>query len=141
MQIRKMTIDDYEQVYDIWKNTLGIGLHDYEDSKTGIDKFKKRNPNTCFVSEENKNIIGVVLCGHNGRKGEINHLAVNLSNRREGIGTILVKNVLNALKEEGITRVSVLIFEDNKTGNKFWNKMGFSERDDLIYRIKELKRI
>ena len=141
MQIRKMTIDDYEQVYDIWKNTLGIGLHDYEDSKTGIDKFLKRNPNTCFVSEENKNIIGVVLCGHNGRKGEINHLAVNLSNRREGIGTILVKNVLNALKEEGITRVSVLIFEDNKTGNEFWNKMGFSERDDLIYRIKELKRI
>ena len=134
MRIRTMTINDYEQVYDIWKNTPGMGLHDYEDSKDGIEKFLKRNPNTCFISEENNNIIGVVLCGHNGRKGEINHLAVLATERRKGIGTALVNNVLDALKKEGIRRVAILAFKDNKAGNEFWEKIGFLDRGDLVYR-------
>jgi len=67
MNIRKMSIEDYEQIYDIWLKS-GNGLNDIDDSKAGIQKYLTRNPNTCFVAEENGNIIGSIMSGHDGRK-------------------------------------------------------------------------
>ena len=138
MIIRKMTINDYEQVYALWVNTPGMGLHEIEDSKAGIEKFLTRNPDTCFVAENNENIIGVILGGHNGRKGEINHLAVSQSERNKGIGTDLVNNTIEAFKLEGINRVAIFVFKDNDSGNKFWENKGFVAKNKLIYRIKQI---
>ena len=138
MQIRKMTIDDYEQVYNLWTNTPGVGLHDIEDSKAGIEKYLKRNPNTCFVAENNGEIIGSILSGHDGRRGYIGHTAVSLSERKQGVGTALVNSVIDALKQEGIVRIALFVFKENTTGNEFWEKKGFSIKDNSVYRLKSL---
>ena len=89
-------------------------------------------------------IIGVILSGHDGRRGYIYHTAVNDDYRGQGIGTILVENTMNALKEEGINKVALVAFCRNKIGNEFWENRGFTVREDLVYRNKalvELKRI
>ena len=77
MNIRLMTINDYENVYKLWLNTKGMGLNTTDDSKEGVLKYLNRNPNTCFVAEDNNKIIGVILSGHDGRRGYINHTAVD----------------------------------------------------------------
>ena len=59
MNIRKMTIDDYQQVYDLWMACDGVGLNDIDDSRQGIERFLKRNPETCFVTEEDGKVVGV----------------------------------------------------------------------------------
>lgn len=69
MQIRLMTISDYNQVYELWINTPGMGLNNLDDSKEGIDRYLKRNPSTCFVAEDEGKIIGVIMSGHDGRRG------------------------------------------------------------------------
>ena len=74
--IRIMTISDYEQVYALWLSIPGMGLNNLDDSKEGIEKYLKRNPSTCFVAEKNDSIIGVILSGHDGRRGYIHHTAV-----------------------------------------------------------------
>ena len=143
MHIRKMTIDDYDQVYDIWLKS-GNGLNDIDDSKAGIEKYLHKNPNTCFIAENGGNIIGAILSGNDGRRGYINHTAVLESERGKGVGTALVNKVLEAFKTEGITKAGLFVFAQNKSGNKFWEKMGFTTRNDLIYRNKaliDLKRI
>ncbi|MCL2157773.1 MAG: GNAT family N-acetyltransferase [Oscillospiraceae bacterium] len=143
MQIRKMTPGDYEQAYELWLES-GNGLNDIDDSKSGIEKHLKRNPNTCFVAEENGKIIGAIMSGHDGRRGFIGHTAVIASERKRGIGTALANKAIEALKAEGITKVALLVFIDNGTGNKFWEKLGFNTRSDVIYRDKpliETKRI
>lgn len=103
-----------------------------------------RNPNTCFVAEKEANIIGVIMSGHDGRRGYIHHMAVETSERNQGIGKSLLQYAMKALKNEGINKVALVVFAKNKTGNSFWNKNGFSVREDLIYRnknINELTRI
>ena len=143
MNIRTMTIDDYEKVYDIWLKS-GNGLNDIDDSKTGIEKYLKRNPSTCFVAEENDKIIGSIISGHDGRRGYIHHISVLVSERKKGVGTALVKNAIEAFQSEGITKIALLVFAKNQLGNKFWGKMGFKLRTDVVYRDKsliELKRI
>ena len=138
MQIRKMLSGDYEDVYDLWLNTPGMGLNTTDDSKTGIEKYLLRNPNTCFVAEKNGEIVGVILSGHDGRRGLIYHMAVKVSERKQGIGSALLEYAMEALKNEGISKVYVIVFAKNETGNAFWEKRGFTVPDGLIYRSKNI---
>ena len=138
MQIRKMTINDYERVYQLWTNTPGMGMRSVDDSKEGIAKYLNRNPETCFVAESENKIIGVILSGHDGRRGYIHHTSVNDTVRKQGIGTELVNTAIEALKEQGINKVALVAFRTNKLGNYFWESQGFVERTDLVYRNKSL---
>ena len=142
--VRKMELGDYEKVYNLWAHTAGMGLNTTDDSKEGIAKYLARNPNTCFVAEDGGELAGVIISGHDGRRGYIYHTAVKEEFRRQGIGQELVSSALAALEQEGIHKVALVAFGKNKTGNLFWEKAGFTVRDDLVYRnknIHELERI
>lgn len=141
MEIRNMTVDDYDEVYNLWINTTGMGLNNIDDSRVGIERYLKRNPATCFIAKKDNNIVGVILSGHDGRRGYIHHTAVAVSERRQGIGKALLGAALNALKNEGINKVALVAFKKNDIGNRFWEKNGFIVRDDLVYRNKEIKEM
>lgn len=144
MNIRLMTINDYDEVYSLWLSSKGMGLNNFDDSKSGIEKFLDRNPNTCFVAEIDNKIVGAILAGNDGRRGYIYHTAVSPSYQKQGIGKQLVNKVLNALNDIGINKTALVVFERNENGNAFWEKLGFTERNDLVYRnktINEFERI
>ncbi len=138
MQIRNMQPDDYESVYALWLSCPGMGLNDLDDSREGVERYLARNPKTCFVAEEEGSIIGAILTGHDGRRGHIGHTAVSPSFQRQGIGKNMVETALKALKAQGINKVNLVVFARNKIGNAFWEKMGFTQRPDLVYRNKNL---
>lgn len=138
MKIRKMAMDDYEKVYALWMSCTGMGLNNVDDSKEGIEKFLQRNPDTCFVAEEEEKIVGVILVGNDGRRGYIYHTSVSPQNRSKGIGSKLVQQALDALKQQGINKVALVVFARNEIGNQFWEKQGFTTREDIIYRNKAL---
>lgn len=144
IDIQIMTISDYAEVWNLWINTKGMGLNTIDDSREGIERFLKRNPKTSFVARDNGKIVGVILAGHDGRRGYIYHTAVKENMRKQGIATNLISIVMDSLKKEGINKVALVVFEKNKLGNSFWEKQGFSSRSDLIYRNKsiiELERV
>ncbi len=141
MNIRKMLIDDYDEVYELWLSCAGMGLNNLDDSKDGIDIFLRRNPDTCFVAECENKVIGVIMVGNDGRRGYIYHTSVNPEYRNQGIGSKLVDNAINALKKQGINKIALVVFTKNKSGNAFWENQGFTVREDLTYRNKSLKEI
>lgn len=138
MIIRTMTIADYGRVYALWRSCRGMGLNDIDDSREGIERYLRRNPNTVFAAEEEGEIVGVIMAGHDGRRGYIYHTAVREDMRGRGIGRALVNEALNALKNEGISKIALVAFAKNQEGNAFWEKMGFSQREDLTYRNRSL---
>ena len=140
IEYRLMNIGDYEQAYALWI-LCGNGLNDKDDSREGIDKYLKRNPNTSFVAVCEGKVVGVILCGHDGRRGIIQHACVSPDHRREGIGQKLVELALDALDKEGITKVLLVAFKKNEGGNKFWESQGFTLREDLNYRNKALSEM
>lgn len=134
MNIRAMTIADYEAVYALWLSCKGMGLNNLDDSREGIERFLKRNPDTCFVADDGNQIIGAIMVGTDGRRGYIYHTAVSPDRRREGVAKRLVNTVLDALKKLGISKAALVVFERNSGGNAFWESVGFTSRDDLVYR-------
>ena len=138
MEVRNMRFEDYDNVYALWLSCPGMGLNNLDDSADGIAKYLARNPDTCFVAVDQGRVIGAILTGHDGRRGYISHTAVSPAHQRQGIGKQLVDAALNALKEQGINKVNLVAFAHNEKGNAFWEKMGFTQRPDLIYRNRTL---
>ncbi|MGN0333261.1 MAG: GNAT family N-acetyltransferase [Lachnospiraceae bacterium] len=131
--LRVMTIDDYDQVYALWKQIHGFGIRSVDDSREGIDRFLKRNPTTSVVAVDEDKIVGAILCGHDGRRGCLYHVCVDENYRMRGIGKSMVVFAMEALKKEKINKVSLIAFTKNDIGNAFWNEIGWTKRMDLNY--------
>lgn len=136
--IRVMTINDYESLFTLWKNTPNMGLRSLDDSQKGIACFLKRNPNTNFVAYEGEQLAGAILCGHDGRRGYIYHTVVLPKYRRQGIASSLVEMAVNALQKEGITRVCLNVMETNEPGKEFWISQGWERKDFLGFYSKAI---
>lgn len=141
MKIRKMKIDDYEAVCGLWLSCKGMGLNNVDDSCDGVERFLKRNPDTCFVAENNGIIVGVIIAGNDGRRGYIYHTAVSHDHRRQGIASKLVESAMSALENIGISKAALVVFDRNTDGNAFWEKLGFTVREDLVYRNKSIVKM
>lgn len=144
MDIRIMTLKDYNEVYRLWLSCAGMGLNDLDDSEKGVEAFLNRNPDTCFVAENEDGIIGVIMAGNDGRRGYIYHTAVHKEYRKQGIAKALVEKAMSALEKHNINKAALVVFGKNENGNAFWERLGFTTREDLIYRnkaIAEMTRI
>ena len=133
MTIRTMTIDDYDGVYALLMTIKGFAIRSIDDSRVGVERFLKRNPTTSVVAIEDGKVVGSILCGHDGRRGCLYHVCVHRDYRMRGIGKAMVVFAMNALKEEQISKVSLIAFTQNDIGNAFWNRIGWTQRLDLNY--------
>ena len=131
--LRVMQIEDYDEVYALWKKIHGFGIRSVDDSRDGIERFLKRNPTTSVVAVEDGKIVGAILCGHDGRRGCLYHVCVDENYRMKGIGKSMVVFAMEALKKEKINKVCLIAFTQNDIGNAFWNQIGWTKRQDLNY--------
>ena len=138
--VKSVTIDDYDAICALWNSTEQSrrALNPVDDSREGIERYLKRNPNTCFAAVKGGRIIGVILAGHDGRRGIIHHMCVQTDHRRMGVAAHLVALAEDALKKEGIGKVFGLVFRDNEAANAFWEQQGYTLRTNLNYRNKSL---
>ena len=98
MKIRQMTIEDYDDIIVLLQETPGVTIRD-ADSKETTSKYLHRNPGLSFVATVESKIVGCVMCGHDGRRGYLQHLVVNQDNRNQGIGGKLFMSCICALKK------------------------------------------
>ncbi|MDD6306007.1 MAG: GNAT family N-acetyltransferase [Clostridiales bacterium] len=133
VSIREMKMEDFEEVYALWMQIHGFGIRSIDDSKEGVERFIRRNPTTSMVAVLDGKIIGAILCGHDGRRGCLYHVCVHENYRKHGIGQKMVNSCLEALKKEHICKVNLIAFKKNEVGNRFWQGMGWTFRDDVNY--------
>ncbi|MBR1876945.1 MAG: GNAT family N-acetyltransferase [Lachnospiraceae bacterium] len=133
MQIRSMTIDDYDEVKSLWMSIKGFAIRSIDDSRQGVEKFLERNPGFSVVGIEDGCIVGAILCGHDGRRATLYHVCVHQDYRRRGIGKAMVVRCMEMLNKEGINKVALIAFTKNDVGNAFWKEIGWTKRMDLNY--------
>ena len=127
---RELLPSDLDAALLIWSMSEGIGLSD-ADSIKRLERFLIRNPGLSYVAVENGKVVAAMLCGHDGRRGYLHHLAVTTTHRREGIGRALVEYCLKALRVDGIMKCHLFIFDSNIGGLEFWRAIGWTHREEL----------
>jgi ribosomal protein S18 acetylase RimI-like enzyme len=137
VRIRELRATDLEAVIRLWRRSPGVGLDADSDNPSALRRYLKRNPGTSFVAVAGGRIVGAVLCGHEGRRGYLGHLAVDRSWRRHGIGLALVEKCLKALKARRIPKCNIIVFGENRSGLRFWRAAGWAARRDLVFMQKK----
>ena len=128
--IREMTIDDYDEAVALWEASEGVGLSEGDD-REGVALCLRRNSSLSFVACVDNALVGAALCGHDGRRGYLYHLAVDKNHRNKGIGHALVDACLSALGKVGIKKCSIFLYSNNHEAKAFWEHSGWFSRDDL----------
>ncbi|MDD6327547.1 MAG: GNAT family N-acetyltransferase [Lachnospiraceae bacterium] len=144
VNITPFMIDRYEEVYKLWMSCKNMGFNNVDDTEEGIRKLVDKNPKTCYVAEADGAVVGTVLAGNDGRRGYVYHLCVSEACRKQGIGKRLMDAMIDGMREEGISKVALVVFAYNDTANAFYEKIGFIKRDDIFYRniaLIDLERI
>lgn len=131
MQIRPMTIEDYEEIFEMWQITSKRALSK-ADEKSQIERYLKRNAGLSQVAVADGKIVGTVLAGHDGRRGFIHHMAVLPEYRRKRIGHTLAETAIEKIKAEGIDKTHIFCYQSNETGQNFWRDFGFEKREDIF---------
>lgn len=121
---REFSIDDYEATVELWQRVEGLEVAEGDDKK-GITQFVARNPALSRVATDGSTLVGVVMCGHDGRRGHIYHLAVDPAYRRYGVGRRLVQECLEGLRKVGVVRAIILVADNNLGGVEFWKRAGW----------------
>lgn len=129
--LRTMEESDYEDVHALWLSIHGFGMRALDDNRDNILRFIARNPSTSIVAHVNEEVVGTILCGHDGRSAFLYHVCVREDMRRRGIGNAMVKKALQALSDEHINKVSLIAYTNNEVGNLFWKHIGWKLREDV----------
>ena len=128
IQTREFGIDDYDAAVDLWSRVEGLDVAEGDD-REAIRRFLARNPGLSRVATDKSKIAGAVLCGHDGRRGYIYHLAVDPAYERRGLGRRLIDEGLKGLKRAGLERANILVAQDNPRGREFWRRCGWEDLD------------
>ncbi len=128
--IREMTIQDYDQVIALWRGTESMTLRD-ADSKQKIAGYLERNSGLSFVALNEADIVGAVLVGTDGRRGYLQHLAVDKQFRNRKIGRELLMCSIRALEKLGIHKTHLFVHQDSVQAQRFYEQMGWFLRDDV----------
>jgi len=128
IQTREFTIDDYDAAIALWKKVEGLDVAEGDDRET-IRRFLKQNRGLSRVAMEGAKLVGAALCGHDGRRGYIYHLAVDPANQGQGLGRRMMDECLAGLKRAGLERANILVAKDNPRGLDFWRRCGWEDLD------------
>ena len=129
--IRPMHISDYDALIQLMQATPGISLRD-ADSREATERYLARNPDLSFIAEQDWQLIGCVMCGHDGRRGYLQHLIVLPEYRRQGIANQLVEHSLAQLELLGIYKTHIDVFRNNDLAQSYWESQGWQLRTDIV---------
>jgi ribosomal protein S18 acetylase RimI-like enzyme len=129
--LTEMRPDDYDEVLALWQRCEGVGLTP-SDSREAVHAYLARNAGLSLVARDGARIVAAVLCGHDGRRGYLYHLAVAQEYRRQGLGRALVDRCLAQLAAAGIHKATIFVYAHNQAGQEFWRNTGWKDRGDLV---------
>lgn len=137
VEIREMTLDDYEGVAQLWHGAKRLRVS-HADSRGAVARYLERNPGLSLVAVEDGGVVGTVLAGHDGRRGYMHHVVVDRACRRRGIGSAMVERALGSFRELGIDLCHIFVRETNAEGKAFWEAKRWASRPDIGVMSMEL---
>ena len=135
MEFCSITLTDYPKLQAFWlKNNMKIqGLYEFHE----LEAFIKINVKTCFYLEDNKEVIGIVLAGFDGRTCNVYHVFVDEEKRRLGFGTKMMHHLKESVQSMHGKQIQIVYYASAQFFEKFLKENGYQLRNDKhIFELK-----
>ena len=131
MKYRTMTVADHAAALKLWQMSAGVNVRS-ADSYEATERYLLRNPGLSFIAQQDDELVGTIMAGHDGRRGYIQHLAVVAKARGKGVANQLVERCIEALGQAGVAKSHVHVHMGNDNARRFWSKRGWVVRSDVV---------
>ena len=134
MEVRKLKINDYEGMIDLWTQAGLPFKPNGRDNRLDVARQMKSDPSLFLGAFCNDNLVGVVIGSYDHRgKGWINRLAVSPEYQRHGVGQLLISSIERILKKKGVLLICALIEEKSLQSIKLFEKLGYTCQNSILY--------
>lgn len=131
-----MTIDRYNEVMNLWQQTPELHVSQEFDTQERIAAYLVHNPGISTVARDGEYIVGAALCGHDGRRGSLYHVAVAPPYRGQGIAKRMIDRCLSQLKAVGIETGFLFVYVNSTEAARFWKAMGWQQDSNICFFYK-----
>ena len=131
MEIRTMKTEDYAEGMALWKSIKGFRIRAVDDDFEHIKRFLERNVGLSVVAIKDNHIVGTILSGHDGRQATFYHVCVDSEFRGENIAAKMVKEAVDRVNAEGISKITLIAFKKNLAGNIFWKSQNWKQNKEI----------
>ena len=114
----------------LMRRTPGVSIRDAAP-RAATERYLARNPGVSYLSIDRERVVGCALCGHDGRRGYLQHVIVDEAYRGNGVANRMVERRLAALRETGIEKTHIDVLVDNASANRYWIRRGWQQRSDI----------
>jgi ribosomal protein S18 acetylase RimI-like enzyme len=135
--IRRCNYDDIGAVLRLW--SLARSQHaSRPDRREDIECLIEGGPAALLVAEAEEEVIGAVIAGWDGWRGNIYRLAIHQDHRRRGIGLRLTRAAESYFRDQGVERVTALVAFDDEAAGSFWDSAGYPQDDKIGRRVRNI---
>ena len=135
--IRRCKHEDVGAVLGLWSAARSSHANT-ADRREDIEALLQDSPAALLVAEENGLVVGAVIAGWDGWRGNIYRLAINPEYRRRGIGLQLLRAAETYLRDCGIGRVTALVAFDDAVAAAFWDAAGYPQDAEIGRRVRNV---
>jgi ribosomal protein S18 acetylase RimI-like enzyme len=134
--VRVFKESDEARVIELW--TFAGLVRTWNDPKKDIARKLKVQRELFLVAELEGSIVGVVMAGYEGHRGWVNYLAVDIGQRRRGIGSALMRDAERRLRLLGCPKINLQVRAENSDVQAFYAALGFKD-DNVVSLGKRLE--
>ena len=138
--IRPATSSDIPGVLELWATARSANAST-PDTPEALEALLQTSPGALLVAEHDSDgaIIGAIVAGWDGWRGNMYRLAVHPRHRRRGIALQLVEAAERQLETNGARRITALVAHEELEAVGLWTRAGYL-RDTTIARfVKSLR--
>lgn len=133
VEVRAATDADIDAVLAVWAEARSRAAQTPDDPAV-VQQLLDRDPGALLVADSDGEVIGVLIAGWDGWRGNVYRLAVLPSHRREGIARELVDAGHERLRAQGARRVTALVGGEEGAAHRLWRALGY-QRDEFVHRF------
>lgn len=110
-------------VLAFWRETRGsLGI---TDDRAVLEHVSTSNYSELLIVEDAGEIVGSIIAGWDGWRGNMYRLVVHPDFRGLGLARQLIEAGESFLRGVGAERISVLVWQDNERGMTVWQAAGY----------------
>ena len=131
IKIRQSADSDQEKVIKLWE--LCELTRQWNNPIKDIQRKLTVQSELFLVLEKDGEILGSIMGGFDGHRGNVNYLGIHPDHKNKGLGKLLMNRIEVELIKMGCPKINLMVRDANKGVQQFYKVIGYKEQKVVVF--------